>query len=119
MTPSLRDIVKAECDSFPIPPRCSFSLEAVKHARARLGLDLKQAVDFVRAPAGFAPIDFIAERGRLLALNAQMLEALKDALFALESWQMLRDRSWDRSATPESAIGRARAAILAATGAQS
>ena len=53
----------------------------------------------------------------VLEQRADLLEALKDAEAALSQYARRQDPLWDGSATPSSAIGRARAAIAKAEGA--
>jgi hypothetical protein len=54
-----------------------------------------------------------AANARLIAAAPDLLAALRDVLEVLE-WKLHPE--WDGSATPESAIGKARAAIAKATG---
>lgn len=51
----------------------------------------------------------------LLAAAPDMLAALQDAQLSLESYVKRYDQQWNGSATPESALGRVRAAIAKAT----
>ena len=48
---------------------------------------------------------------RLIAEAPAMAEALKDALFCIESGEKLRNPEWDGSATPTSTIGKIRAVL--------
>jgi len=55
---------------------------------------------------------------RLIAAAPDLLEALTDALFLMELSETREHPSWDRTAAPASAIGKARAAIAKADGTQ-
>lgn len=51
---------------------------------------------------------------RLIAAAPDLLDALQDALFCMESSVKIKNQDWDGSATLESSIGKARAAIAKA-----
>ena len=58
-----------------------------------------------------AIIDVLVERDVLKAENAKLRDALKFCLDALEIDAKMRAPDWDGTATPFSAIGRAREAL--------
>lgn len=60
----------------------------------------------------------LAEMDKLVAglreRNAEAVQCLKDCVLLLEITEKIRNPSWDKSATPSSVIGYARAAIASA-----
>ena len=70
-----------------------------------------QSKSNVLVDSGRCPSCAMEEINKLRAEIERLRDALKDALFVMELYQKRDEPAWDGSASPPSAIGKARAAL--------